>query len=110
MKIGDSKDVVIEEYGDKYETKSNDQNREVWIFKSYQATFARDPVQKLVTVEFMNDHVSDLSEKYLRGPKSNVPKQVSADERLRKLKKLHNDGIISDEEFKYKKKEILDEL
>ena len=40
----------------------------------------------------------------------NVPKQVSADERLRKLKKLHNDGIISDEEFKYKKKEILDEL
>ena len=110
LKIGDPKDVVIKEYGDKYESKTNDQSREIWIFKSYQATFARDPVQKLVTVEFMNDRVSDVSEKYLRGPKSNVSNQASADERLRKLKALHKDGIISDEEFESKKKEILAEL
>tara|TARA_B100000809_G_C14901848_1_gene446557 strand:- start:52 stop:228 length:177 start_codon:yes stop_codon:yes gene_type:complete len=58
----------------------------------------------------MNDRVSDVSEKYLRGPKSNVSNQASADERLRKLKALHKDGIISDEEFESKKKEILAEL
>jgi hypothetical protein len=67
LKIGDPKDVVIKEYDDKYESETNDQSREIWIFKSYQATFAIDPVQKLVTVEFMNDRVSDVSEKYLRG-------------------------------------------
>ena len=94
LKIGDPKDVVIKEYDDKYESETNDQSREIWIFKSYQATFAIDPVQKLVTVEFMNDSISDVSEKYLRGQKPNVPKQVSADERLCRLKRLHKDGII----------------
>lgn len=67
INIGDSKEVVIKEYGDRHESKANAKGREIWIFKSYQATFARDPIQKLVIVEFINSNVSDVSEKYLRG-------------------------------------------
>jgi hypothetical protein len=107
IKIGDSKEVVTNEYGDKYESKTNDKGREIWIFKSYQATFATDPVEKLVIVEFVNANVSDVSEKYLRGKSPTTSKPIAADERLRKLKALHDDGVISDEDFESKKMELL---
>jgi len=109
INIGDSKELVIREYGDKYVSKINDKGREVWIFKSYQATFATDPVRKLVTVEFINSTVSDVTEKYLRGSNSELPSS-GPEERLRKLKALHDDGIITDADYETKKNELLHEM
>jgi len=110
IKIGDPKEKVIAEYGSKYETKKNDKGREIWVFKSYKATFSRDPIQKLVTVEFINSLVSDVTEKYLRDINTVTTKEPSSEEKLRKLKSLRDDGIITDADFEKKKKEILNEM
>ncbi len=110
VRIGSSKEGVIREFGDNYESRINGEGREIWVFKSYQATFATDPVQKLVTVEFINSIVSDVTERYLRGPDSLRPSHSGPEERLRKLKALHDDGIISDSDYEAKKAELLGEL
>jgi hypothetical protein len=107
IKIGDSKDIVLKEFGGNYIKSTNEINNEIWSFNSYKATFATDPIEKIVSVEFSNDIVIDLTEKYLIGLNSIVTTEITSDEKLRKLKKLYDDGVITETEFETKKTEIL---
>lgn len=108
--IGDSKAKTVEEYGDKYQVKKLDNNREQWIFESYRATFARDPVDKLIYVEFSNGKVVDKYE-IKPGQSAQVPaRQASPIEQIQQLDRLRNDGIITEEEFQAKKKKLLEKI
>ncbi|MCP3943535.1 MAG: hypothetical protein GY710_18945 [Desulfobacteraceae bacterium] len=110
IKIGDTKEIVIEEYGNRFKSNTNDNGSEIWSFKSYKATPFTDPVEKIVIVEFTNDLVIDVSEKYIIGQNSVTSTEKRLDEKLRRLKKLLDDGIISKQEFETKKAEILKKM
>lgn len=126
INIGFTKDQVVEEYGDKYFIqKVNNSNTKadfILRFTSYRATSFTDPVEKYVYVAFSQDAVVKKWEVFTdkQGrPLSIQPKSLPAssnknkdDEynKLRKLKQLYEDRIITQEEFELKKKEILNRI
>jgi hypothetical protein len=94
----------------KYQLKKLGNNREQWIFKSYRATFARDPVDKLVYVEFSSGMVVDKYEK-IPGQSAQVQaRQLSPIEQIEQLDRLRNDGVITEEEFQAKKTKLLEKI
>jgi len=109
IKIGDDKDTVEKEYGSKYKAEKDKKGRDIWIFKSYKATAATDPVQKVIKVEFIKDKVTNISEKYTNGGSQSCNVQT-VESRMRQIQRLYADGIISKEEFEIKKGELLKEL
>jgi|GEM_PF-6435163 len=110
VRVGDTKETVINEYGPKYDV-SSDRNTETWTFKSYRATGFRDPLDKMVYVYFENNHVIEVREELIgRGAspvRAQAPDTVDA---LRQLKGLYDEGIISEQEYDDKKQEILNRM
>lgn len=112
---GDSKNKVREEYGDKFRREDSGENSEIWIFTSYRATFARDPIDKYVHVRFSGDQVVSIEEVAPNGERleskggnSSAPKSV--EERLKALDRLKTEGLISEEEYHRKRADILSDL
>ena len=123
IRIGWTKAQVIEEFGKKYRViESNEKdgkNHESWRFASYRARMMSDPVDSLVTVEFVDGVV--VNARQVPAPGSDVqpselvkagaaPSQVSVGDRLKQLQKLLDDKLISKEEFEVKRKALIDAL
>lgn len=108
--IGNSKKEVIEAYGQEYSEDLTPGGLTIWIFESYRATFASDPVEKLVTVVFKNDVVIEKSETYLNASIPVESTEQGIAERLRELKSLRDDDVISESDYQNKKAELLKEF
>ncbi len=107
VKIGDNKATVEREYGKKYDVVMNN-GRETWKYASYRTTPFTDPLHKYVYVGFHDDLVIDVSEEYLN--QAHAPKTSDPTETLRKLKKMYDEGILTEQEYLEKKHEILNRM
>lgn len=112
VKLGDTKDKVVEEYGSDYsvvETKRENEHRfETWKFPSYRATAMRDPVDKYVYVSFKDDLIIGKNE----GLVGRAAQSGSSDavERIVRLKALRDQGAISKDEYEEAKRKILERM
>jgi len=59
---GFTKEQVIEEYGPKYKMIPKDENKEIYRYTSYRATFATDPIDRFIYVSFVDGVVTDIKE------------------------------------------------
>lgn len=86
------------------------------VFASYTATFSDSPlgVQRLRLAN--EGSIRENIKKFItqlvrtRPPTGSKPDTSSSEEQLRKLKKLLDDGLINQEEFDYKKRQILKDI
>jgi hypothetical protein len=112
VRIGDTKDKVIEEYGGDYSVvatrRENEHRFERWKFTSYRATSMRDPVDKYVYVSFKDDLVIGKNEELVgRAAQSGSSDPV---ERIERLKALRDQGAISKDEYEAAKRKILERM
>lgn len=59
---GFTKDQVIEEYGPNYKMIPKDENKEIFRYTSYRATFATDPIDRFIYVTFVDGVVTEIKE------------------------------------------------
>ena len=120
--LGWTEAQVIQEFGNKYKTSEyvdlGGVTHKLLRFESYRARMLSDPVDSIVTVDFVNDLVvgakqvpapgSDVQANELTSEKS-TPKSAPAD-KLKELSGLLEQGLITQEEYEVKRKEVIDAL
>ena len=120
IQIGWTEDQVAEEFGKKYKSSesvgSDGKTRKTWRFNSYRARMLSDPVDSIVTVEFVDGLVAGA--KQVPAPGSDVlPSELAAPsaqstttpaERLNALKELLDQKLITPEEYENKRKALID--
>jgi hypothetical protein len=120
IKIGWTEVQVAEEFGNKYKSSESigpdGKAHKTWRFASYRARMLSDPVDSIVTVDFVDGLV--VSAKQVPAPGSDVQpaelapvSTVAAStpaERLKALQELLDQNLITPEEFESKRKALID--
>ena len=122
IQIGWTEDQVAEEFGKKYKSSESvgpdGKTHRTWRFASYRARMLSDPVDSIVTVEFVDGLVAGA--KQVPAPGSDViPAELAAPssqsaatpaDRLNALKELLDQKLITPEEYESKRKALIDRI
>ena len=117
IQLGYTQDQVTNEYGSDYEVieskTTEDHSFETWRFVSYRATFSRDPIDKYVFVSFRDQLVINKREEWLgrrEGPSSQSTNTGDKLEKLERLKRLLDQGAITQEEYETMKRDVMEQM
>lgn len=120
IRLGWTENQVVEEFGKKFKESSYVDSagitRKVYRYQSYRARMMSDPVDSIVTVEFVDGRVvgakqvpapgSDVVANELKPGTPNEPGKSAA--RLTELKALLDQKLITPEEYETKRKALID--